>query len=185
MKKGRKSKSVEHLETLIEWAGGAKQFETLTEIRVGDQNHYLSGAKRVSMNRLRRAAEQVFGTPPAFVPVVERQALPTNLATLPTALKGSPGVYALFSSSGSLLYFGKASDLLTEIKQTLGRPTPAVLVNGTAKEVYTFRDLSSYYSAYHVLRGDKDFRHDLESLAIRCVRRDTLNGVGGHFKRTK
>lgn len=47
----RHSKTREHLETLIEWAGGTSQFEVLTQIRRGDQKQYLAGTKSISMKR--------------------------------------------------------------------------------------------------------------------------------------
>lgn len=179
---GRRTRNVELLETLITWAGGTAVFEAATRIRSADQRHYLAGTKRMSSKRLERAAREVFGTPPAFVPLAERVAVG---ATLPMYLAGKPGVYAFFSSSGTLLYFGKATNLRVEMNQTLGRRSPKRLVHGTSKTTPTFRALAVYFSAYEVARGDASFRHDLESLVLRVVRADTLNSVGGHFQRTK
>lgn len=179
---GRRTKNVELLETLISWAGGRVLFQAATGIRSSDQRQYLSGTKRVTSKRLQRAAREVFGTPPAFVCLAERVPLGGKV---PKYLAGKAGVYALFSSSGTLLYFGKATDLGAEMNQTLGRKSPKRLVQGTSKAAHTFRSLVAYFSAYEVARGDKLFRHDLESLVLRVVRADTLNSVGGHFQRTK
>jgi hypothetical protein len=179
-KRGRPSRLKELLSTLIDWAGGPASFASSTGIRVSDQNHYLAGRKGLRTDRLRRAAQEIFGTPPAFLPIVEREELP---AALPASLRGKAGVYALFSSSGSLIYFGKATDLFAEIRQTLGRYSPRTLVTGTAKITYRFRDLVAYFSAYEIQRGDAVFRHDVEALILRVARRDTLNTVGGHFGR--
>jgi hypothetical protein len=170
----------EHLATLIDWAGGKDSFAEATGIRKSDQNHYLKARKKLTMKRLRRAAQQIFGEPPAFVPLVEREAIP---AQLPMSLAGKSGLYALFSSSGSLLYFGKATNLRLEIGQTLGRQTPKILVNGTKLQKVPFRDVAAFYSAYEVARGDASFRHDAETLVLRTTRADTLNSVGGHFNR--
>jgi hypothetical protein len=180
MAAGRPKKTVELLATLIEWAGGADEFRRLTGIRKGDQNHYLASTKNIRTKRLHRAAHQIFGTPPAFLPLVERAPV---AATLPATLNKKPGVYALFSSSGSLLYFGKATNLRFEIGQTLSRLTPKTLVGGTKVKKVTFRDVAALYSAYEVARGDSSFRHDAETLVLRVARRDTLNTVGGHFTR--
>ena len=179
---GRRTKNVEQLETLIAWAGGTNAFEVATGIRAADQRHYLAGTKNITSKRLERAAHQVFGTPPAFIPLAERVPLG---ATLPMYLAGKPGVYALFSSSGTLLYFGKATNLRVEMNQTLARRSPSRLVHGTTKTTQSFRSLSAYFSAYEVARGDGPFRHDIESLVLRVVRTDTLNSVGGHFQRKK
>jgi hypothetical protein len=124
---GRASRSVELLQTLIEWAGGEAEFHTSTGIRVQDQRHYMKGNKRITLPRLRRATEQLFGVPPSFVSFAERAPLP---AQLPAILNGKPGIYAFFSSAGSLVYFGKATTLRAEINQTLGRSTPSILFQG-------------------------------------------------------
>jgi hypothetical protein len=180
MAAGRRKKTVELLETLIEWAGGADEFQRLTGIQKSDQKHYLKNAKNVTTKRLHNAAHQIFGTPPAFLPLVERAPVP---GTLPASLNGKAGVYALFSSSGSLLYFGKATNLKLEIDQTLDRDTPKTLVAGTTLGKVAFREVATFYSAYEIARGDGSFRHDAETLVLRVTRRDTLNTVGGHFVR--
>lgn len=178
----RKPYNVELLQTLIDWAGGDASFRDATGIRIPDQRHYVNGTKSISLKRLRRAAEQVFGTPPAFVPEVERQPLPDSL---PGSLNGKPGLYAFFSSSGSLVYFGKATNLYAEINQTLKRNTPSILFRGTTKTQHKFRDVTKFYSAYHVPRGDSDFRHDVEALVLRAVLNDTFNVRVGYFKRQR
>jgi hypothetical protein len=179
---GRRSRNVELLETLIDWAGGQPEFERLTKIRIGDQKHFLVANKTVAMKRLKRAASEVFKPPPppSFKALVERAAVPSSL---PKYLSGTAGVYGLFASDGRLIYFGKATNLRAEIAQTLSRWTPKVLVQGTSKRQYKFSELAEYYSAYEVVGGDPKFRHDLESLVIRCIRSGSLNGVGGHFQR--
>ena len=179
MPRGRKAKTVEHLSTLIDWAGGKQGFEQLTGITVSEQDDYLAGNAIIPMNRLKKAGQQIFS--PGFEVLAERDPLPTRL---PNNLKRKGGLYALFSSSGALLYFGKATNLHFEINQTLNRNAPKRLVVGTANAIYTFRQLAHFYSAYHVIRGDSDLRHDLEALVIRTTRSDTLNTQGAHFKRT-
>lgn len=180
MGRGRRKKTIELLETLIDWAGGKQGFRDATGIRIQDQNHYLNNAKNITTKRLRRAAEQVFGTPPAFVALVERQRLP---AQLPAALKQVPGLYAFYSSSGSLIYFGKASNLHFEINQTLGRRTPSILFEGRAKSRHTFREVTKFYSAYRIERGDEKFRHDVEALVLHAILNDSFNIRVGWFKR--
>lgn len=178
----RKSHRAELTETLIAWAGGEEAFYQATGIRKADQRHYVAERKGISLKRLRRAAEQVFATPPAFLPVVERQPLPDRISV---SLKGKSGLYAFFSSAGSLVYFGKASDLYVEINQTLKRATPSILFKGTTKSKHSFREVTKFYSAYHVTRGDEDFRHDVEALILRAVLNDTFNLRVGYFKRQK
>lgn len=178
---GRPSHAAELTKTLIEWAGGEDAFRKATKIRAADQRHYVKGTKRITLKRLRRAVEEVFGTPPGFVPLAERQPLPK--AALPHALRGRAGLYAFFSSSGSLVYFGKASNLLVEVNQTLRRKTPSILFKGTTKTRHAFREVVAFYSAYAITRGDAAFRHDVEALVLRGVLNDTFNMRVGYFKR--
>jgi hypothetical protein len=116
--------------------------------------------------------------------LVERQPIPVGLK-MPAALNGRAGVYALFSSSGTILYFGKATDLRVEIKQTLQRmTTTGFVLEGVKNGKHAFRTIATRYSAFAICRGDSDFRHDVEALILRMVINDTFNRNLGHFKRT-
>jgi hypothetical protein len=182
---GRGRKTVEHLETLVTWAGGRTNFQKLTGISAANLSAYLSASKPISMARLHRCAEDILGVPPAFEVLVERELLPKALKDLPAAMSKRSGVYAFFSSSGTVLYFGKATNLLVEIKQTLKRTTPVRVLEGLKKTKPTFRDVATHYSAFAVCRGDAAFRHDVEALVLRVVVNDTLNRQLGHFKRVE
>jgi hypothetical protein len=177
---GRKRATIEYLDKLVEWAGGRAEFLRRTGIHGPNLTAYLNASKSISWRRLQRATEQVFGEPPAFVPVVEGH----NLHTEPslTMLPRSGGLYGLFDSSMRLLYFGKATDLRAEVRQTLGRKVGEVKPWTGARNL-TFRDVAAYLSVYEIKRGDAKFRHDVEALGLRLFVNNTYNKNHGKFSR--
>jgi predicted ArsR family transcriptional regulator len=48
----------------------------------------------------------------------------------------------------------------------------------------TFREIATYLSAYAIIRGDADFRHDVEAFGLRIMVNNTFNKNGAAFKRT-
>jgi hypothetical protein len=100
-----------------------------------------------------------------------------------SAIGRDPGVYALFDSARRAVYFGKATDLYAEVRQTLSREVSHVKSPVSAKKLH-FKDVSAYLSAYRIPRGDGTFRHDLESLVLRVMRNNTFNKNFGKFTRT-
>jgi hypothetical protein len=180
MARGRRRATVEYLEKLVGWAGGPRQFCALTDIQRSNLTAYLNSSKSISWKRLQRATEQVLAVPPAFVAIKEGQpySAGTSLKFLPT----TEGLYALFDSAMCLLYFGKAKNLRAEVRQTLGRKVGEVKP-WTGGRNLTFKDVSSYISAYEVKRGDANFRHDVEALGLRLFVNNTYNRNHGAFKR--
>ena len=138
---GRRAATVEYLERLIVWAGGRKQFLLATGIRGPNLTAYLNGSKNIGWKRLQTATQEVFGVPPAFIPVVEGFNL-TEASPTVADLSHEPGVYALFDSAMRLLYFGKATDLYAETHQTLRRSAPEVRPWTGARNL-TFRTIFS------------------------------------------
>jgi hypothetical protein len=178
---GRRRASVEYLDRLVEFAGGRRQFCRLTGIRQPNLTAYLNASKAISWKRLRSATSQVFGEPPAFVPIVEGHNLNYS-SSLATALPRDAGLYALFDSAMRLIYYGKAANLRVEVQQTLRRRVGEVRP-WTGKRNLIFREISTYLSAYTIARGDAVFRHDVEALGLRLLVNNTFNRNGAKFRR--
>jgi len=178
----RKPATVEHLERLVDWAGGHAAFCRQTGILPPNLCAYLGGTKSISWERLRRANEHVFGCPPAFLPVIEGYDLRANGFPSPRTLPQTAGLYALYDSAMRLLYCGKAKSLRTEVNQTLRRCAKGIKTwpgQGSPR----FGDLAAYLSAYRIVRGDRTFLHDAEALVLHLAVNNTLNTNKGHFKR--
>jgi hypothetical protein len=175
---GRKAATVEFLERLVDWAGSRREFCDATSIKASNLTSYLNGSKRLSWDRLEKAARHLLGRPPAFKPLVQGN---PGLPTLAQVGRVT-GVYAFFDSGMRVIYFGKATDLYAEIRQTWNREVTAV--RPWLKGKLKFRDVTAYISAYEVVRGDADFRHDVEALGLRILMNSTLNKRRGTFKRT-
>jgi hypothetical protein len=178
----RKKATVEFLQRLVDWAGSNAEFCNLTGVWQPNLSAYLNGTKHVSWKRLRSCAVHILGQPPAFQPVIEgfdlaKQGLPT-VADLPH----ERGVYAFFDSAMRLLYYGKATDLHAELRQTLKRRVAEVRP-WTGNKNLTFRDITQFVSAYRIIRGDAEFIHDLEAFGLRLIVNNTFNKRGGSFKR--
>ncbi|MCA9772719.1 MAG: hypothetical protein KC466_09955 [Myxococcales bacterium] len=120
--------------------------------------------------------------PPAFVPIVEGFDLRGGKLPPQKLLGPVSGVYALYDSAMRIIYFGKATNLYTEVRQTLNRAVQEVRPWTGAKNLQ-FKDISSYLSAYSLSRGDRDFRHDVEAFALRLLVNNTFNKKGAGFKR--
>jgi hypothetical protein len=178
----RKTATIEYLERLVEWAGGKLEFCRLSGIRPGNLTDYLQGRKSIAWKRLKAATQQVFGEPPAFCPVVEGHDLFKDGVPKLSTLPNEAGLYAFFDSSMRLIYFGKASSLNTEVKQTLGRHVAEVKPWSGAKNL-KFSHISAFLSAYTIARGDSTFRHDVEALGLRLFVNNTFNKNSASFKR--
>lgn len=178
----RQASTIEFLNRLIEWADGRKEFMRLTGVRSGNLSAYCHGRKSVSWRWLQLAARRVYGEPPAFHPVIEGYDL--LVKGLPTAsqLGKVRGVYALYDSAMRIIYYGKATSLYAEVRQTLNRHVREVRP-WTGANNLRFRDITKYLSAYTVVRGDATFIHDLEFLGLRLLVNNTFNKRGGNFKR--
>ena len=81
-----------------------------------------------------------------------------------------------------LIYYGKATNLRAEVRQTLGRKVDEIHP-WTGQRNITFRQISAFLSAYRIQRGDAAFRHDIEALGLRLLVNNTFNRNGAVFKR--
>ncbi|MBD3648235.1 MAG: hypothetical protein HUJ31_12470 [Pseudomonadales bacterium] len=180
----RKAATIEYLEKLVEWAGDRSEFCRLTGVTPANLAAYLGGSKRVSWKWLHNATRGVCGEPPAFIPILEGYDLWVNDLPDQKAMPKTPGVYALYDSAMRILYFGRASSLYSEVRQTLKRKVAEVRP-WSGKKNLTFEDISAYVSAYIIARGDSEYVHDLESFVLRMLVNNTFNKNSGYFKRTK
>jgi hypothetical protein len=178
---GRRRATVEFLEKLVEFAGGRTEFCRVARVRQPNLTAYLKATKSISWRRLKTATSQVFGEPPAFMPITEGHDLRQNPAVA-EVLPTDAGVYGLFDSTMRLIYYGKARNLRAEVRQTLGRKVDEVRP-WTGKRNLTFREISAFVSAYKIERGDAAFRHDVEALGLRLLVNNTFNRNGASFKR--
>ena len=178
----RKAATVEYLERLVQWAGSRQAFLRMTRIAGPNLTAYLKGTKSISWKRLQHATGQVFGEPPAFQPILEGYDLRAN--GLPTMVKlpSEPGLYGLFDSAMRVIYYGKATSLYHELRQTLKRRVGEVRPWAGAKNL-TFRSVTAFISAYRIPRGDTAFVHDVEAFGLRFLVNNTFNKNGGTFKR--
>jgi hypothetical protein len=179
----RKAASVEYLNRLIEWAGGRPIFRQLTGITAGNLHAYENGGKTITWKRLRRCNEQIFGVAPAFIPIIEGYDFKSDGAPSAAELPAVPGIYGFFDSARRIIYYGKATNLYAEVRQTLNRHAKAVKSFTGARNL-RFRDLTYYVSAYRIARGDADFRHDVEALCHKLFVNNTYNRNSGNFTRS-
>jgi len=130
---GRKSQTREFLDRLVEFAGGDPEFCALTGVLRPNLTAYRNGTKPISWKRLKKATQDVFGEPPAFIPLVEGLDLKEK-PHLPGIADGA-GLYGLFDSAMRLIYWGKATSLRVEIRQTLKRRVDEVHPWKTGKKL--------------------------------------------------
>ena len=178
----RKAASIEYLERLLSWTNSRQEFCQLTNITPGNLSAYLNGTKSISWKRLKRCNEQIFGQPPAFIPVIEGHDLYAAGKPTTAMVPNCVGLYALFDSAMRVVYYGKATNLYAEIRQTLDRKVAEVKPWTGARNL-KFEDISAYVSAYRFERGDANFRHDVEVLCHKLFVNNTFNKNSGTFKR--
>lgn len=177
---GRPAATREFLERLIDWAGTPARFRQLTGINAPNLTDYRSGKKPIAWKRLRTAAAQVTGLP-AFHAILERHDVSGGFPTL-ALLPNVPGLYAFFDSTLKPIYWGKATKLNAEMRQTWNRVISAKKATGPLRGK-KFRDVVQYVSAYRVERTDRPLRHDLESIGLRVFKDTLLNANSGEFQR--
>lgn len=140
-------------------------------------SQYISGARKVGPGTLRSG---LYRLGEWHVNVVqELEPIPKRLSSLPT----TPGIYSLYDSSGSILYVGQATNLRTEIRQSLARQAhfPVRLGPQLSKKARPkYRDIATFLSAYEV--GSPRLRHNLEALLLRVFPNQSHNNKLGNFQ---
>jgi hypothetical protein len=170
----------EVLRLVVNWAGSRDEFRRRSRIQHSNLSDYLNGRKPVGEKTLKKYVQSYFANEP-IQPIRERHDS-KDLQSLPA----SSGLYAFFDSGKRLIYFGKATNLKTEIKQTLNRAAPKQLWNFRGdKAIYEapkFKEITKYYSAYKVIPDSEDLRHHLESFVLRLALNLTLNQRTGKLR---
>lgn len=174
---GRHSKYQEFLHTLREVVGlEGGQFAKAIGKKYTNVSQYLSGSKKVGPRTLRSAVYHLGEW--EVKALFEVDAKP-KLADIPQ----TPGIYALYDSSSSILYVGQATRLRDEISQTLNRKTNFPVRSGphiTKKVHPKYKEVTARISAYEV--QSPRLRHNLEALLLRIFPNQSHNNKLGTFK---
>jgi hypothetical protein len=174
---GRKPQNVEFLQllsTLLDLDGGA--FAHHIGKNPANVNSYLSGAKIPQKKVLLGATRHAFEWD--VIPLVEVRALESHKRSVPPV----PGIDALFDSSASVVYFGQALNLKSELNQALNRRCTFPVRRGpilARKDRPKYKDIASYVSAYQV--NSPRSRHNLEALLLRLFPNQSHNNKMGNF----
>lgn len=178
-KKGRAPREVEFLRMLKELSGieGVQAFAKACGKQVTNMSNYLTGKLRPGKEVLIGCMENTIGWD--VEPLMELAPISKKLGKLPK----EPGVYAIYSSAGTVLYIGQAENLRAEIRQTLGRgiPHPIRLGPDLGKKKPSIRQLATYLSLYRIEAWF--IRHNVEALLLRVFANQTYNSNVGHFKK--
>ncbi|MBE3604492.1 hypothetical protein IMX07_12740 [bacterium] len=173
----RKPKNVEFLNllsSLLELKG--KKFAQRIGKKATNVNAYLSGARIPQKKALLGATRHAFEWD--VIPLVEVEELENRQGSIPRV----PGIYALFDSSGSVVYLGQALDLRTELNQALNRRCNFPVRRGPKlanKHHPKYKDIATHLSAYQV--DSKRLRHNLEALLLRFFPNQSHNNKMGNF----
>lgn len=159
---GRRRKYQEFLATLSEVTGltGAA-FANACGKQPTNMAQYLNGSKHPGKATVASAVSHLRDSWP-LRQIIEVEPIPDPLTKLPT----EPGIYALYSSAGDVLYLGQAKNLRAEVSQTLHRKVNFVVRRGpqiTKKAYPKYKELAERMSAYVV--EPPRFRHNLLNLA--------------------
>lgn len=138
-------------------------------------SNYLSGALVPQRRVLRRSIHNLVAWD--VTSLTEKSPLPTRRRDIPPV----PGLYVLFDSGGNVLYLGKATDLRSEVYQTLRRRVARDMRFGPNlhKSRPTFRSLSHSISLYQI--NSARSRSNFEALMLRIFSNQTHNTNIGHF----
>lgn len=176
---GRKPKYQEFLQTLSDLTGlTGKRFARACGKQPTNMSSYLSGAKPVSRSTAKSAVAHLRNSWPVET-ILEAVPIPEPLTKLPT----SPGVYALYGSSGDVLYVGQATNLRAELTQTLNRKVNFTLRRGSdisKKATPKFKEIATRMSAYVV--ESEALRHNIEAVLLRIFLNETHNNKTGKFR---
>jgi hypothetical protein len=128
--------------------------------------------KKVLLSVLRHAFEWDVSPVLEVEPVAKANSLP-----------GTPGVYSLYDSSGSVIYVGQATNLKQEVGQALQRKMNFPVRHGpklSEKRHPKYRSVATHLSAYHA--PSRRMRHNLEALLLRTFPNQSHNNKMGKFK---
>lgn len=178
MPKGRKPKNVEFLNTLkaIFEYPNVSAFSRACGKKTSNMTNYLTGNLVPGKSVLRTAITHLSEWSVQIEKELEK--IPTNLQTLPT----KPGIYILYSSSSEVLYVGQATNLRTEVRQTLDRAAPVPIrfaPHLNQKTHPKFKKIATHISLYVV--PSRRLRHNLEALLLRISANQTHNTNFGKF----
>jgi hypothetical protein len=176
---GRNPKYQEFLQTLSDVTGltGAA-FARACGKAPTNMSSYLRGSKRVTQNTARSAIANLRDVW-RVTPVLEVEPIPRPL----TGLTTQPGIYVLYGSSGDVLYVGQATNLRTEVAQTLNRRVNFTLRRGpriSVKAHPRYREVAVRMTAYIV--EPPKLRHNLEALLLRVYLNEAHNNKMGVFR---
>lgn len=177
---GRRPKYQEFLNSLSDATGlTGSAFAHACGKQPANMSSYLKGAKKVTQQTASSAVYNLCNSW-AVETVLESQPIPTPLSRLTT----KPGVYALYGSSGDVLYVGQATNLRSEVSQTLNRRVNFTVRRGPHISRKTprprFKDLAVRMSAYIV--ESPRLRHNLEAILLRVFLNETHNNKVGSFR---
>jgi hypothetical protein len=137
---------------------------------------YLSGTKKVGRRTLRSGLYYLGEW--QVEPLLEVRPIPVPLTSIPQ----TPGIYAFYDSSASIIYVGQATHLRAEITSALNRTTNFPVRSGpqlSRRRRPTYRDVSKYLSVYEV--PSPRLRHNLEALLLRVFPNQSHNNKLGRF----
>ncbi|WMN58481.1 hypothetical protein NI389_09395 [Pseudoalteromonas xiamenensis] len=110
-----------------------------------------------------------------FFEIDQTEPIKTQLNTMYKGHEDRSGVYAFYDSLATLLYVGKATNLLRETYSALMREDVVEFPSGIANKPLKRFNLVKYISAYDVgLNGHWDYPKHVESLILR-ISKPTLN----------
>ena len=176
---GRNSRYQEFLITLSQVTGlSGAAFAKACGKQNTNMSQYIKGTKQPGLNTLKSALAHLRDNWPVTT-LLEAEPIPRPLTKLPQ----DPGIYALYSSSGDVLYVGQAKKLRAEVAQTLNRNVNFAVRRGptiTKKAHPKYKGLAVLMSVYVV--NSPRLRHNLEAVLLRVFLNDAHNDKMGTFK---
>jgi hypothetical protein len=162
------------LKEVVELDGG--EFAKAIGKKYTNVSQYLSGSKKVGPRTLKTGVYHLGEW--IVKPLFEVEPRP-NLTDIPQ----TPGIYALYDSSASIVYVGQATRLRAEISQALNRKANFPVRAGpylAKKHRPRYKDITTRISVYEV--PSPRLRHNLEALLLRIFPNQSHNNKLGKFK---
>jgi len=124
---------------------------------------------------LLRACENYYGWP--VVPLQEIAEFDGDWTQVPTV----GGIYVFYDSAGNVVYFGKATNLKSEVKQSYNRRSsfPTRLGLDLKKSKQTFGSATKFLSLYRI--DNARIRKNFEAFLLRVFPNQTHNHNLGKF----